>query len=186
MSMLIMNRVLLLLALTVTTSLAQSRYTESMYRKAVIEQSTSPLYVLFTLHDPKTGQDKTICTTANLLLGGIHMDYGLDYDKAGEKRELETALQQPGHRFTFTKRKALRNLESGDTPQMLAEARHYLKSMSDAQIRQNIANQKLDSWCKRVPIRQWQSCQAAIAHVLLERGMLVGQGDYVPELYLGR
>jgi hypothetical protein len=140
MSMLIMNRVLLLLALTVTTSLAQSRYTESMYRKAVIEQSTSPLYVLFTLHDPKTGQDKTICTTANLLLGAIHMEYGLDYDKAGEKRELETALQQPGHRFTFTKRKALRNLESGDTPQMLAEARHYLKSMSDAQIRQNIAN----------------------------------------------
>ena len=69
---------------------------------------------------------------------------------------------------------------------MLAEARHYLKSMSDAQIRQNIANQKLDSWCERVPIRQWHSCQAAIAHVLLERGMLVGQGDYVPELYLDR
>ena len=112
------------------------------------------------------------------------MEYGLDYNKTGEKRGLEIALRQPGHRFTFTKRKALRNLESGDTPQMLAEARHYLKSISDAQIRQNIANQKLDSWCERLPIPR--SCQAAIAHVLLERGMLVGQGDYVPELYLDR
>jgi hypothetical protein len=153
-----MNRVLLLLAFTVTTSLAQPRYTESMYRKAVIEQSTAPLYVLFTLHDPKTGQDKTICTTANFLLGAVHIEYGLDYDKAGEKRGLAIALQQPGHRFTFAKRKALRNLASADTPQILAEARQYLKGMSDAQIRQNIANQKLDRWCERVQTRQWDSC----------------------------
>jgi hypothetical protein len=186
MSILIINPVMLLLAATVTTGFAQPRYTESMYRQAIVEQSTAPLYVLFTLHDPKMGQDKVVCTTANFLLGAIHIEYGLDYDEAGEKRGLAIVLQQPGHRFTFTKRKALRNLESGDTPQILAEARHYLKSMSDAQIRQNIANQKLDRWCERVQTRQWDSCQAAIAHVLLERGLLVGHGDYVPELYLER
>jgi hypothetical protein len=179
-------RATLLVVVTVATGFAQSRYTDAMYRKAIVEQSTAPLYVLFRVHDPKTGQDKVMCTTTNLFMGAIHMEYGLDYDSVGEKRGLTIALQQPGHRFTFKKRKALRNLESADTPQILAEARQHLKNMSDMQIRQLVTNQRLDSWCERVPKGQWSNCQAAIAHVLLERGMLVGHGDYVPELYLER
>jgi hypothetical protein len=100
------------------------------------------------------------------------------------KRALEIALHQPGHRFTFKNPKALKNIEFGDTPEKLAEARQYLGGMSDAQLCQNVANGTLDKWCERVPIRQWHICQAAIAHVLLDRGILVGHGDFVAKLYL--
>jgi hypothetical protein len=158
-----------------------------MYRKAIVEESTAPLYVLFTLHDSTSGRDRVICTTGNFLLGAIHMEYGLDYDKAGEKRGLEIALHQPGRCFSFKNRKALKNIGAGYTSAMLAEAQQYLATMSDAQARQNVDNHQFDNWChKRSSIREWDNCQAAVAHVLLERGILVGQGDWAPELYLER
>src|SRR5436853_4203385 len=115
------------------------------------------------------------------------MEYRLDYDKAGEKRGLAIALNQPGHRFTFKNRKALNNIESGYTPEMLADARRYLQTMSDAETRRNVDNSQLENWChKRRPQQHWDNCQSAIAHLLLERGILVGQGDRIPELYLER
>jgi hypothetical protein len=182
-----MHRVILLLAMSVATSFAESRYTDAMYRKAIIDESIAPLYVLFTFHDAKTGQDRVICTLGNLLVGAIHMEYHLDYDRAGEKRGLAIAVNQPGHRFTFKNSKALRNIESLYTSEMLNQAQHYLGTMSDAQARRSVDNGQLDNWChNRLPQQQWDNCQAAIAHVLLERGILVGQGDRAPELYLER
>ena len=153
-----------------------------MYRKALVRQSTAPLYVLFTLHNDKIGEDRVVCTVGPFLLGAIEMEYG----KQAEKRLLEIALHQPGHRFTFKNPKALENIAFGDNPETLAEAREYLERMSDKQLRENIDNGTFDRWCQRVTSKQGLNCQAAIAHVLLERGMLVGHGDMVPKLYLER
>ena len=84
-----MYRAMCLLVMTVATSFAQARYTDAMYRKAIIEESTAPLYVLFTFHDAKTGRDRVICTLGNFLVGAIHMEYRLDYDKAGRLVAIE-------------------------------------------------------------------------------------------------
>jgi len=81
-----MTRALLILLAGCVTAAAESRYTDAMYRKAILDDSTSPLYVLFTLHDNKTGADRTVCTGGNFLLGAIHMEYRLDYDARGMKR----------------------------------------------------------------------------------------------------
>src|SRR5688572_20533697 len=107
-----MKRALLVLLGTCAAASAQSRYTDTMYRKAILDDSTSPLYVLFTLHDSKTGADRVVCTGGNFLVGAIHMEYHLDYDAAGEKRGNHIALRTPRHRFTFTSRKALKNIDS--------------------------------------------------------------------------
>ena len=175
--------VVILIVCMSSVCFAQSKYTDVMYRKALTRQSTAPLYLLFTLNDDKTGQDRVVCTVAPFLLGAIQIQYHLNYDKGGEEVALVIALHNPGHRFRFNNPKALKNIV-GDTPEKLAEARKYLEGMSDAQVRQSIANQSLDRWCERRPIKEWHGCQAAIAHVLLERGMLVGHGDYVAKLYL--
>jgi hypothetical protein len=63
------------------------------------------------------------------------MEYRLDYDAPGMKRSYDIALRQPGHRFTFKNRKALKNIDSGYTQQMLAEARQRLSGMSPGQLR---------------------------------------------------
>jgi hypothetical protein len=63
-----MTRALLILLAGCVTVAAESRYTDSMYRKAILDDSMSPLYVLFVLHDNKTGANQTVCTGATFYL----------------------------------------------------------------------------------------------------------------------
>src|SRR5205807_875704 len=149
-----MYRSILLFVILASSTFAQSKYSDSMYSKALVRRSTAPLYVLFTLHNDKTGEDRVVCTVGPFLLGAIEMQYGKQF----EKRLLEIALRQPGHRFTFKNPKALKNIEAGDTPEKFAEAREYLQGMSDAQLRQNIANGTFDHWCQRSPGEKWDVC----------------------------
>lgn len=182
-----MTRALLILLAGCVTAAAESRYTDAMYRKAILDDSTSPLYVLFTLHESKTGADRTVCTGGNFLLGAIHMEYGLDYDAPGMKRGYDIALQQPGHRFTFKNRKALKNIDSGYTPQMLAEARQRLSGMSPGQLRHAAESGQIDQLCHRGHhVAVWDAWQAAMAHVLLEHGVLVGSADRTGLLFVER
>jgi len=182
-----MTRALLILLVSCVTVAAQSRYTDAMYRKAILNDSTSPLYVLFTLHDMKTGADRTICTGGNFLVGAIHTEYRLDYDAASMKRSYDIALRQPGHRFAFKSRKALRNVESGYTPLMLAEARQRLSGMSRAQLRHAADSGHIDELCHRGrDVAVWDAWQAAMAHVLLDHGILVGSADRTGLLYVER
>jgi hypothetical protein len=158
-----------------------------MYRKAILDDSTSPLYVLFTLHDSKTGADRIVCTGGNFLVGAIHMEYRFDYDAASMKRGYEIALRQPGHRFTFKSRKALKNVASGYTQQMLAEARQRLSGMSRAQLLHAADSGQIDELCHRGrDVAVWDAWQAAMAHVLLEHGILVGSADRTGLLYVER
>jgi hypothetical protein len=182
-----MTRALLILLVTCVTVAADSRYTDAMYRKAILDDSTSPLYVLFTLHDPKSGADRMLCTGGNFLLGAIHVEYRLDYDAVGMKRGYDIALQQPGHRFTFKSRKALKNIDSGYTSQMLAEARQRLSGMSRTQLRHATDSGQIDELCHRGrDVAVWDACQAAMAHVLLEHGILVGSADRTGLLFVER
>src|SRR5205814_10222536 len=100
-----MTRALLILLAGCVTAAAESRYTDAMYRKTILDDSTSPLYVLFTLHDNMTGAVRTVCTGGNFLLGPIRMEYRLDYDATVMKQAYDIALRQPGHRITFNNRK---------------------------------------------------------------------------------
>jgi hypothetical protein len=182
-----MRRALLLLLASCATAFAQGRYTEAMYRRAILDDSTSPLYVLFTLHDSRTGADRMVCTGGNFLVGAIHIEYRLDYDAAGQKRAYEIALRQPGHRFTFTSRKAVKNIDPGYTPQMLAEARQRLSGMSQTQLRHAADSGHIDELCHRGrDVAVWDAWQAAMAHVLLEHGVLVGSADRTGLLFVER
>jgi hypothetical protein len=182
-----MKRVLLVLLATSVTAFAQSRYTDAMYRKAILDDSTSPLYVLFTLHDTKTGTNRPVCTGGNFLVGAIHMEYHLDYDAAGEKRGHDIALRQPGHKFAFTTHKALKNIDPGYTPQMLAEARHRFSGRSTTELRRAVDKGEVEKFCRRGhDVVIWDRWQAAVAHVFLEHGILVGSADITGALYVER
>ena len=71
----LMTRALLILLASCVTVAGASGYTDAMYRKAILDDSTSALYVLFTLHDSKTGADRIVCTGGNFPVGAIHMEY---------------------------------------------------------------------------------------------------------------
>jgi hypothetical protein len=145
--------------------------------------STSGLYVLITICDRNTGTDRTICTGANFLAGAIHMEYHLPYDLAGERKEFEIAMHAPGRRFCFRSRKAAANLGVDYTPDTLAEVRRRLAHTSRAQLLAEVDRQG------RLQETGWwhtRKYQTAVAHVLLERGILVGWADITGALFLDR
>jgi len=176
----------LISAINCATAMAASSYSEGMYRKAIREnESTSPLYLLFTLHDAKTGKDRVVCTVSTGLLGAIHYEQHLDFDDASQKKVVAMALSSP-HRFSFTNREAVRTVAPRYSETMLAECRNRFAKMSRAQLVAAVDQNELSRLCKGGSASKWHACQAALAHVLLERGILVGSADQTGSLFVER
>jgi len=191
-----MARALAVLLLTGTSALASSGYTPDMFRTAMAKDnvavsgsmSLSPLYVLVTVKDPKTHQEREVCTLASFLTGAIIDEHHLAYDNAGERKAFDIAMSTPNRVFEFKNRKARRNVAPSYTPEQLAQARRLLQSRSGAQLRREAEPDPLkepnqQSYVTQIYRRDingkfWSSdaLMDAVAHVLLERGILVGNG----------
>ena len=76
-------------------------YSESLFARALANDSTAPDYVLITVVDPKTHAERTVCRTANLFFGAIHREYGLGYTEAEIKRAKAIALEQRDRVFCY-------------------------------------------------------------------------------------
>jgi hypothetical protein len=176
----------LITATSVATAIAGSNYSEGMYRKAIRDnESTSSLYLLFTLHDAKTGEDRVVCTLSTGLLGAIHFERNLDFDTASQEKAVAMALSQP-HRFSFSNKKAIYTVEPRYSEAMLADFRRRLSKMSRSQIVAALEGYELDKLYRTGPTSRWDNQHAALAHALLERGILVGQADRTATLFVER
>lgn len=162
------------------SALAQTNYTEAMYRYALNDDSTAPLYVLVSLREGK-GDVRQICIPASFLLGAIHMEEHLDYDPKGEQKALDLAVEQYNKVFSFTDSKARKNVQPRYSPEVLAEVRKLLASVPDSQLR--TGNYDL----RRIYFKRDEKYGAycdAVAHTLLERGILAGIADITGQLYI--
>lgn len=151
------------------------------YEAAIHNTSTSPSYVLISIIDSDTGQAKPVCTTANLLLGAIHREYGLGYDAAGLSKAAEIALESKDHVFRFHQQAALDNIPVRYSDQDLAAARTLLAPLSKEELRAKFSSLYRDA---RVPTDGY--ARDAIACVLIERGLSPGMADISGQVYVGR
>ncbi|HWY41207.1 MAG TPA: hypothetical protein VNX27_10470 [Chthoniobacterales bacterium] len=157
-----------------------------MYRRAILDgDSTSPLYLLFTLHDAKTGKERVVCIPGSGLVGAIYFERNLDFDHASHKKARAIALSQP-HRFSFTNPKALHTVKPRYSAAMLADFRSRLAKMSRSELITALERHELDTFYKKGPTSGWSNRQSALAHALLERGILVGQADITGGLFVER
>lgn len=179
-----MTRALTLLFATCLTALAQTNYTEAMYRSALDTESTSPLYVLITLHEDKTNTARLVCVAAPFLLGAIQIEHHLDYNKAGQQKALALATAQPDRIFSFTDSKARSNIQPRYSPEILVQVRQLLAAMSDAQLRDEVRT--FDTPLQKRMFAESVAYRDAVAHVCLERGILVGRADMSGLLYLAQ
>ena len=196
------------LAATAVAS-AQSSYTEKMYRRALIENSTAPLFVLVTLRS-ETGEQRLVCILANFLLGAIHMESRMKYDALGERKMLEIAVKQPGRVFYFSDPKARQNVEPSYSDAILSEVRSALASMSDGELLAQVKYRpefnkaqvaRMDKqaaftflkslgsslqrlYLSRMSTKDYEAYRDAVAQVLLEHGILVGIRDIGGGLYV--
>ena len=171
-----MSRGALLLLLVSVTALAQPSYTDSMYRRALENESTAPSYVLVSLRDDVAGSERLVCVPAPFLLGAIHFEYHFGFDAAGSRQALALALKQPDRLFSFTDPRARANVQPRYSPEVLSQTRERLSTVSDAQLREEARKQAFDGFNA--------ADRDAVAHVLLERGILVGIADRTGRIYL--
>ena len=161
-----------------------------MFRRALEEAgSTSPLYLLFTLNDPINHTRRVVSVPATGLLGAIHFEYHIGFDTAGIRKAAHIAASQPRHEFRFHSRKALHNVRPYYTEAILAQVRQRLAPRSNEQLIQDSMlytehpHYTLDEIYRNRDRDSYNAYRDATAHVLLDRGILVGEDDRTGLLY---
>ena len=163
---------------------AEGRYTHSMFARGV--KSASPRYVLCQVRDPRTNSIQTVCIPGNALVEAVAIEKGWMYRLNAGKATWFT-LAHWKEPFAFEKPNALARAHARYSPKQLAEARAQLSQFNNAELKRQLrapfsrrrAEQETEvqRMCagRGTPISYAK--REAVAHVLLERGILVGN-DY--------
>lgn len=152
---------------------------QANFEAAIHNDSTAPSYVLITLVDARTESARSTCTTANLLMGAIHREYDLGYDKASQSRAREIALSNKTHVFRFTKQDALHNIPVTYAESDLARVRTILAPLSIDELRAGFEFKE-----GKLHSLEDEANRDAVACVLIERGLSPGVGDRSSRLWL--
>jgi len=175
-----MTRILLLLFLFTSFLARAGGYTQAMFRDAIANVSTSPDYVLIKVIGSEGQSERTVCTTANLFLGAIHLEYGLGYTEGDQKRACDIALAQPERSFTFHKKAAIDNLADHETPEALADVRKQFAGKKDSEL---LDDNFIRSVTSKPSSASHVAYRDAVAHALLERGIGCRMGDIADNLF---
>jgi hypothetical protein len=163
--------------------MASAAAQDDLYAQALSDsRTTSPPYVLITIVDGVSGEERTLCTTANHLLVAIHYEHGLAYDAESIRRANEIALANSSHRFTFSNPEARANIPVRYTAEELRQAKALYAPYGKDEL-QAILSAPLSRESPRQRIRSFLP-GAALGCALLERGLLPYQADIGHAVYL--
>src|ERR1700676_3592534 len=202
--------VLLFAAFTSLTSISGAEtdgYTDQMFRRAMEKANlvgdvynayinNTPLYVLIALKDPKTHRQIDVCVPGNSLTAAIQTEHNLWEDPHGQRKAFDIAMSTPNRVFTFKSQKAYNYVSRDYTSQQLAAVRRLLQGKSREELRRETRVDPL-----RLPNKQSaltriyrsetargfsnsHALRVAVAHALLEHGILVGEEQELNTLYL--
>jgi hypothetical protein len=174
-----------LLGLILLGQVAPSAYTEEMFQTALKNDSTAPNYVLITVRDANTKTSRMICVTTNLLEGAIEREYGLSSSDSDILKEKQILLSNKDRVFVFKKPEALKNIPMYYSEKQLAEVRKVLQSKTNHELMGDFDFQRLRNDLSAGRPTTRDAYRDAIAHVLLERGILCGEGDMTDSIYTG-
>lgn len=142
--------------------------------EALQNRSTAPSFVKFQVAGP--GQSPwTQCTTANFLLGAIHLENGLPYNEQGLSVSMEAATSNMQHVFRFTKPEALANLPPRPTEEEMQQAAALFAGQSDATIRKSLMGQEVLGFYRDSPRNQER--MSAVACALIDLGYKPRRAD---------
>lgn len=161
-----MLKALVFYAIAMPAMATEHTQSAASYEAAIGNLSTAPSYVMVTIVDANKGVELQTCTTANLLAGAMHFEYGLAFDAAGHKRATELTLSNTRHRFVFTQQTALDNVPIEFTPQDLENVRSWLAPVSNQDLMAGV-----HPWTDRDTPYSGRRYRSAVACVLIERGL---------------
>jgi hypothetical protein len=128
---------------------------------------------------------RSTCATANLLLGAIHREYGIEFDAKGVAEAKGIALASRSHVFHFSEANALENIPWYYTEDDLKSIRAKLTSLTLEQLRDGFSSAgSLHSIYRVQPWERHRAYRDATACVLIERGLSPGHGDISDQLWI--
>jgi hypothetical protein len=158
---------------------ATDQYTNTMFVRALKQGG----FVLIRLNPPTgEGQPQEVCVPEAGLIGAIHVQYHLGYDGPGRERALQIALATKNRTFSFTNSKAFDVVKPLYTPSQLADIQRQLSKFTNSQLVSQLqaTQSKVHGlYSDHAP----ESYRDAVAHVLLDRGILVNEDDRSGRLY---
>lgn len=154
-----------------------------MFRRAMANQSTSPNFVLVTIRDARRGSTRLVCVEAPFLEGALQREHRLDSSDAGRRQLRHLILSSSDWTYTLSKPDALANVSPRYSPEVLEKVRALLSSRSNAELKRP---ETLDDLYVGKRGESYQAYRNAIAHVLLERGILCKRGCIAGELIVDR
>lgn len=160
--------------------------------------TTGPLYVLVGIKGAKGDETTDVCLLSNILTGAISKEHGWWDDGDAQRKAFEVAMTTPNRVFSFRNREALTGVMPSYTPQQLNAVRRKLAGYSregllrEAQVdlmkspNEQSALTKIYRHGNGKHLSVSRPLRNAVAHVLLEHGILVGDDQesetlYVPE-----
>jgi hypothetical protein len=100
------------------------------FEKAIRNKSMHRFVVYATIVNDVTGEIRTQCIPASLLLGAIHKEYDLSHDAASIEKTIKIALENPTREFHFSKQAAIDNI-----PLSGKETENHLQDQLQFQLR---------------------------------------------------
>ena len=198
----IVTTVILVSFLTGTPLLASDGYSKDMFRRAMARDnpaisgtlSTSPHFVLITIRDSGPDKSRQVCIPSTALTAAIVKEHNL-HDEGAERQAFEIAVANFNHGFNFKSDNARTYVTPAYTPDQLDEVRKLVTGKSKAQLRQEV---NVDLW--KSPNEQGvlakiyrkgtgkglatsYALRVALAHVLLEKGIPVGENTHTGTLF---
>jgi hypothetical protein len=156
----------------------QGHYNDSMYRQAILHQGTNKEYVLITVVDKKTGSAHLVAVLAASLLWAIEREQTYFPTADSPKAAAQVALSRSDRRFSFSDAGAGRNVSRIYDEAVLSELRALLSSKNNEQLIQELRGAQQHSELHKIYRQEsgdkYYIYRSALAHVLLERGIMVG------------
>lgn len=182
-------------------------YSQVMFRRAIQKDhvsqtpgalvlTSSPLYVLFTERIDPSSKPAETCTLSTNLVSAIMVEHHLHDDQNGQREAAAMALSQPSRVFRFRSRRARQNVARTYTESQLDTARQLFGNHSPEELRRQAKVDLTRSADQQSPLTKLyrrptangveisDSFRVAVAHVLLEHGILVGEDHDTGSLYL--
>lgn len=163
---------------------AEKSYSNSMFVRALKDETTSPPFVLVSIQS-KGGQ-RMVCLPVNLFLGALRMEYGGPATDARAAELVRFAISSKTREFIFRNPKAQRNVEPDYTTAQLEEVHRRLLGLSNSEIKAQVYDQNSPIHAMYTSRKGdgWAAYRNAIAHELLMRGIPAGIEDMTGRLYI--
>jgi len=184
------------LLITGATGIARTtgHYDSWMFVRAVMSESNAPGYALFQVRYARTNSVQTACVTGSSLVDAIQFENNWRYRTGGRTKAKRVALMHGSKPLTFETPNALAHVQRRYTDGQLDQIRARLSRFSNSQLRSQLRQAsrhrrseeptELEKTIASRTAPVAYGSRQALAHVLLERGILVANDERTGRLRL--